>query len=156
MRSIKTGLATAASLQKVEKGNLVLKVPGVSETLRLPVAGLRSLVILTQAEMEPPAKDEWTGRLEIPGVRLAGKLVDAAEKPGASCLAWQPDLERDVERDCAGGLGAYRLQGAAAARPRPSKRRNSSRPCRSKGVSFNSCSVRRCKKRGRGRWRFAS
>ncbi len=84
------GSRYSGDLQKVEKGFLVLKVPSVAEMLRLPVAGLRSLLILTQTDLDAPVKDESTGRLEVPGVRLTGKLVDAGEKPGSSCLAWQP------------------------------------------------------------------
>ena len=84
------GSRYTGELQKVEKGVLALKVPGVPEILRLPVAGLRSLVILTEAEAEAPVKDESSGRLEISGVRLNGKLVDASNKAGASCLAWHP------------------------------------------------------------------
>jgi peroxiredoxin len=84
------GSRYSGELRKVEKGDLVLAVPGLAEPLRLPVAGLRSLVILTQAEADAPVKDESTGRIEIPGVRLTGKLVDAGKTPGASCLAWQP------------------------------------------------------------------
>jgi peroxiredoxin len=84
------GSRYSGELQKVEEGALVLKVPGVTETLRLPRQGLRSLVILTAAETDAPVKDASTGRLEIAGVRLSGKLVDGSEKPGSSCLAWQP------------------------------------------------------------------
>jgi peroxiredoxin len=84
------GSRYTGELQKVEKDNLVLKVPGVAEVLRLPVAGLRSLVILTQEEADAPVKDELTGRLEIQGVQLTGKLVDAGAKEGATCLAWKP------------------------------------------------------------------
>jgi peroxiredoxin len=84
------GSRYSGELQKVEKGALVLKVPGLADALRLPVAGLRSLVILTQAEADAPVKDESTGRIEVPGVRLTGKLVDAGKAPGSSCLAWQP------------------------------------------------------------------
>ena len=84
------GSRYSGELQKVEKGALVLKVPGVAEMLRLPLEGLRSLVVLTAAELTPPSRTQSTGRLEIPGVRLTGKLVDGSEKPGSSCLAWQP------------------------------------------------------------------
>ncbi len=84
------GSRYSGELQKVEKGTLVLAAPGYAELLRLPKAGLRSLVILTQAEVDAPVKDESTGRLEIPGVRLTGKLVDAAKAAGSTCLAWQP------------------------------------------------------------------
>jgi peroxiredoxin len=84
------GSRYSGELQKVEENALVLKVPGVTETLRLPRQGLRSLVILTAAQLDAPEKDTSTGRLEIPGVRLNGKLVDGNESPGSSCLAWQP------------------------------------------------------------------
>ena len=84
------GSRYTGKLQRVEKGNLVFKLPGIAESLRLPVAGLRSLVILTQEEGDAPVKDESTGRLEIHGVQLAGKLVDAVTKEGATCLAWRP------------------------------------------------------------------
>ena len=84
------GSRYSGELQKVENGAMVLKVPGVAEVLRLPLTGLRSLVVLTAAEADAPVKDAATGRLEIPGVRLKGKLVDSSEKPGSSCLAWQP------------------------------------------------------------------
>ena len=84
------GSRYSGELQKVEAGALVLKVPGVTETHRLPLQGLRSLVILTAADGDAPVKEESTGRLEIAGVRLTGKLVDGSEKPGTSCLAWQP------------------------------------------------------------------
>ena len=84
------GSRYSGELQRIEKAALVLKVPGVSETLKLPLAGLRSLVVLSVAEAEAHARDESSGRLEIPGIRLAGKLVDGNEKPGSSCLTWQP------------------------------------------------------------------
>ncbi len=84
------GSRYTGELQKVEKGVLSLKVPGLREVLRLSAAGLRSLVILSKEDLEPPVKDESTGQLEVPGVRLRGKLVDASNKAGATCLAWQP------------------------------------------------------------------
>jgi peroxiredoxin len=84
------GSRYSGELQKVEDGVLVLKVPGVADVLRLPLQGLRSFVVLTADDAEAPPKDSSTGRLEVPGVRLTGKLVDGSEKPGSSCLAWQP------------------------------------------------------------------
>ena len=54
------------------------------------MTGLRSLVVLKHPDEPPLARDESTGRLEIDGLRLPGKLVDGREQPGSSCLTWRP------------------------------------------------------------------
>jgi len=87
--ALRDGVRLSGTLQKVEKGELRLTVPGVTETLRLPSAGLRSLVVVNPAGL-PTEKAPLTGRLELEGVRLNGRLNDGRERPGASCLAWRP------------------------------------------------------------------
>ncbi len=99
------GTRFSGDLQKIEKGALVLKVPGVAEMLRLPLKGLRSLVVLSAAD-EAPTKEGSTGRLEIPGVQLSGKLVDGNEKPGSTCLAWQP-LASETASPIASGVSGH-------------------------------------------------
>jgi thiol-disulfide isomerase/thioredoxin len=69
---------------RVEKGEVWLTVPGFKEALHLPVDELRMLVVFRRTPSKP------TPRLEMDGVRLAGRLVDGPQRPGASCLAWQP------------------------------------------------------------------
>ena len=64
-----------------------MTVPGVEESLRLPLAGLRSLVVLgrkTRGEVREldPSRDRRA--------RLPGQLEDGREAPGVSCLVWQP------------------------------------------------------------------
>jgi peroxiredoxin len=83
------GVQLGGELKKVEDGALWLALPGVAEPLRLPASGLRSLVVL-HSYVTPPADDAQKGRLEMEGVRLQGHLVDGRERPGSSCLAWQP------------------------------------------------------------------
>jgi peroxiredoxin len=75
---------------KVEKGEVWLSVPGVTEPAHLPADDLRSLVVLRheRGRSSPTAS---TPRLETEGVRLPGRLVDGRERPGASCLVWQPE-----------------------------------------------------------------
>jgi peroxiredoxin len=91
MRAVyQDGSRLSGDLDKIEKGALVLTVGGVKEPLRVPVAGLRSLLVLQQADQTPLPKDDATGRLELDGLRLAGKLVDGRAQPGSSSLAWQP------------------------------------------------------------------
>ena len=89
--ALQDGSRLSGTLEKVEKGALHLTVPGVRETLRLPSAGLRSLIALKPSiiptEMEKPP---LSGRLELDGVRLNGRLIDGRERAGASCLVWQP------------------------------------------------------------------
>jgi peroxiredoxin len=82
------GSRLSGELTKVEGGSVALKVPGVEESLKLPIAGLRSLVVLAH---EPDGSKAATmPRLETDGVRLVGRLEDGREGPGTSCLVWNP------------------------------------------------------------------
>ena len=78
---------------RIEDGHLTLACPGVKESLRLPLAGVRSLIVLQHAENPvTPSVEGRPGRLEMDGVNLKGRLVDGNDKPGVSCLMWRPDL----------------------------------------------------------------
>jgi peroxiredoxin len=78
---------------RIEDEHLTLTCPGVKEPLRLPLAGVRSLIVLQHAEgSATPSVAGRPGRLEMDGANLRGRLVDGADKPGVSCLVWQPDL----------------------------------------------------------------
>ncbi|HZW33501.1 MAG TPA: TlpA disulfide reductase family protein [Isosphaeraceae bacterium] len=82
------GARLSGELVQVEDGAVQLVVPGIKEPLRLPLAGLRSLVVLRHDT--PPLKIPSAPRLELDGVQLHGRLVDGQERPGASCLTWLP------------------------------------------------------------------
>jgi peroxiredoxin len=83
------GTRLSGELVKVDKGRVLVKSPGFSEVLRLPIAGLRSLVVLRN-QREPQAPDMSAGRLEMNGLLLTGRLADGRHKAGSSCLVWQP------------------------------------------------------------------
>ena len=83
------GSRLSGELAKVEGGAVRLKVPGVEESLKLPIAGLRSLVVAGPRGgrgRRPRRCPGW--RLE--GIRLVGRLEDGREAPGVSCLVWHP------------------------------------------------------------------
>jgi peroxiredoxin len=82
------GSRLSGELTKVEGGTVALKVPGVEESLKLPIAGLRSLVVLAHEAAE--SKSATMPRLETEGLRLVGRLEDGREGPGVSCLVWHP------------------------------------------------------------------
>jgi hypothetical protein len=84
------GTRLSGDLEKVTNESLVMAVPGMSGRLNLPVAGLRSLVVTRHQDEAPLARGETTGRLELDGLRLPGRLVDGRAKEGSSCLVWQP------------------------------------------------------------------
>jgi peroxiredoxin len=84
------GTRLSGELERLENGSLVLKVAGIFETPRLPLAGLRSIVVMKQEVETPLAKSDSTGRLELEGLRLPGELVDGRMEAGSSCLVWQP------------------------------------------------------------------
>lgn len=79
-------------LLKVEKDSLWLEAPGIHDPLRLPLAGLRSLVVNGGSKELPSALEGARhGTLECEGARLPGSLVDGVRQKNASCLVWMPD-----------------------------------------------------------------
>jgi peroxiredoxin len=82
------GSRLSGELTKVEGGSLAIKVPGIEESLKLPIAGLRSVVVLSHEAAE--SKSATMPRLETDGVSLVGRLEDGREGPGMSCLVWHP------------------------------------------------------------------
>jgi thiol-disulfide isomerase/thioredoxin len=87
--SFADGSRLSGELKAVEDGALRMDVPGFGGTVRVPVAGLRSLAAPRQAPA-PEDKPASTPRLEGEGVRLLGALVEAIEDGDSSCLAWRP------------------------------------------------------------------
>jgi thiol-disulfide isomerase/thioredoxin len=84
------GTRLSGELQKVENGDVVLTVPGIEGSPRVKVAALRSLVLIEHAIDKPLPKDDSTGRLELDGLRLPGRLADGRARKDATCLVWQP------------------------------------------------------------------
>ena len=82
------GSRLSGELVKVEGDAIVLNVPGVEGAVRLPVPGLRSLVVVARESGE--STTPTLPRLELDGVRLVGRLEDGQEQPGRSCLVWHP------------------------------------------------------------------
>ncbi len=103
--SFADGSRLSGELKAVEDGALRVDVPGVEGTVRVPVAGLRSLAAPRQAP-PPEEKPASTPRLEGEGVRLLGMLVEGIEDGDSSCLAWKP----------AGGTAAVPLRHGFAGR----------------------------------------
>jgi thiol-disulfide isomerase/thioredoxin len=84
------GVRLSGELIQVKEGAVWLSVPGVQKFARVPIARLRSLVVLRHEQV--PRDTARSGVLELEGVRLPG-LLSAREGPlaeGSSCLAWQP------------------------------------------------------------------
>ena len=98
------GVRISGSVKRVENDAIVLASPGVTSELRLPLGGLRSLLVLKHDE-KPLAKEAGMGKLEMDGLSLPGKLVDGVEKTGSSCLAWQPLSSQTSSPFAAGAAG---------------------------------------------------
>jgi peroxiredoxin len=83
------GSRVSGALTRIEDGHVGLACPGVEEHLRLPLAGVRSLISLRpDATPSTPIAAGRPGRLETDGLSLKGRLADG----GAHGLNWQPDL----------------------------------------------------------------
>ena len=82
------GSRLSGDLARVDGDTVSLKVPGVEESLKLLIAGLRSLVVVTREV--PESRAATMPRLELEGTHLVGRLEDGREGPGVSCLVWHP------------------------------------------------------------------
>src|SRR5208337_3766598 len=121
------GSRLSGALQQVEKSAFTLSVPGIKETLSLPLDGLRSLVVLRPSEI-PAAIGEQPGVLELDGVRLPGRLMDGHEQSGTSCLVWQPQGSSTSSPLRPGVSGRIVYKEAPPPPPRPVQRRASPPP----------------------------
>ncbi len=86
--SYQDGVRFSGTLGRVDAETIELTQPDCEAPLRLPIAGLRSLVLIP-----PDAKPEETAaelpRLELDGLRLSGKLVPTATGQPGGPLSWQ-------------------------------------------------------------------
>lgn len=84
------GTRVSGELLKVQNGKVQVSVPDIKETLNVPVADLRSVMVLSHSASPSTAGRDPLGTLELHGIKLTGWLVGGREQAGASCLAWQP------------------------------------------------------------------
>ncbi|QDT46115.1 Thiol-disulfide oxidoreductase ResA [Symmachiella dynata] len=99
----------SGSIVKIEKGKMSIKCPGIENELVFPATDLHSLAS-TDKQLPPQAHEEREGRLEIPGLRLRGYLVDAQAEADGSCLMFHPreGLSSSPLRADASGRIVYR------------------------------------------------
>src|SRR5208337_3080340 len=121
------GSRLSGALRQVEKNAFTLSVPGIKETLSLPLDGLRSLVVLGPSET-PAAIGGQPGVLELDGACLPGRLVDGHEQSGTSCLVWQPQGSSTSSPLRPGVSGRIVYKEAPPPPPRPVQRRASPPP----------------------------
>ncbi len=90
------GTRISGELTRIQDDAIWMTVPGLSEPCRLPIDGLRSLVVIRH---EPVDKDkdkevekgDSGGRLEMDGLLLPGELASTSPDSGTSALAWKPE-----------------------------------------------------------------
>ena len=83
------GMQLSGELLKIADGALWLSSPSIKDTLRMPVEGLRSLIV-ARHEAPAPADIGPIGLLELDGLRLRDRLIEGEETDVATCLVWQP------------------------------------------------------------------
>src|SRR5205807_2673491 len=91
-----------------------------TDPIRLPLTGLRSLVVLRRGPVpEAAAVAGRAGHLELDGTQLKGRLVDAVEPADERRLVWLPDLGRNAAAVSDGLSG--RILYRTPLPPRPAK-----------------------------------
>jgi thiol-disulfide isomerase/thioredoxin len=89
------GTQLSGTATRIDDDRLSLTNDSIREPLRLPLAELRSLVVLERPNAAPVlASESRIGMLDMNGVRLRGQLTGGTEKPDASCLVWRPEQSR--------------------------------------------------------------
>lgn len=83
------GTQLSGELLKVADGALWLSSPSIKDPLRMPIEGMRSLIV-ARHEAPAPADVGPIGMLELDGLRLRGRLIEGEEARDATCLVWQP------------------------------------------------------------------
>ena len=86
---LQDGTRVSGEFRKLVNGRLWLSRPGLTESLGIPVAELRTLLSL-QEQKPPLDMDGRLGRLVMENVSIQGRLVEGDRQPGGCCLAWQP------------------------------------------------------------------
>ncbi len=87
------GTRLSGELTSIANGQLGLTNPAIQEPLKLPLSELRSLAVVNREKFAAGSPPEGrSGRLELDGLRLFGRLADGREQPDASCLVWHPDF----------------------------------------------------------------
>ncbi len=87
------GTRLSGELTSIADDHLRLTNPAIQESLKLPLSELRSLAVVNREKYSttnPP--DGRSGRLEMEGLRLHGRLTNGREQADASCLVWHPDF----------------------------------------------------------------
>ncbi len=86
------GTRLSGELTEIGDEHLRLTSLSIREPLTLPLAALQSLVVLTHdSDSSAATPDGRSGKLQMDGLFLHGRLTNGREKPDASCLVWQPD-----------------------------------------------------------------
>ncbi len=84
-----SGMKVSGDLIRVLDQAVVLKCPGIRESVTVSFETLQSIVGLAPRS-EPTKMQQLPGRFEMTGVRLHGCLVDGTEGE-TRCLVWHPD-----------------------------------------------------------------
>ncbi len=83
-----SGTKISGELVRIEDGKVILKSPGIQESIPIPLDLLQSFVVLAP-KSDPAELPERRGRLETKETRLHGCLIDSRENSN-QCLVWQP------------------------------------------------------------------
>lgn len=87
------GTRLSGDLTAIAGDHLRLTNPAIREPLRLPLSELRSLAVVNRETLPTTTPPEGrSGRLEMDGLLLHGRLINGREQSDASCLVWHPDF----------------------------------------------------------------
>jgi peroxiredoxin len=121
---LRDGSRISGKVTRIENTHFTLTSPSIKESLRFPIAEIRSLTPLRIGEVVGNAEQAAGGRsslLETDGVSLKGRLISGGAQTGAGALVWRPDLSRNSSPLQAGFSGriVYNIPPAPSSMPDP-------------------------------------
>lgn len=90
--ALQDGSRISGRLEAIDAEGLAIACPEIDEPLRVPYSQFRGFNNLQPKPPEEPNKPEGrSGRIELAGLRLHGRLIPSVEGPNGSAIAWRPD-----------------------------------------------------------------
>lgn len=91
------GSRFSGDIVRIDDDHVTLNCAGFPAAVRLPLTDVQALIVLDGADRpNEPVVEGKSGRLELDGASMAGRLVDGGDQRDAGLLVWRPDLSRNA------------------------------------------------------------
>lgn len=131
------GTRLSGELNEFGDDYLQLTTLSITEPLKLPVASLQSLVVLTHdSDKSVETPEGRSGKLQTSNLFLHGRLTSGRETPDASCLVWHPDNSATASPLRVGTSGRIVYREPLPPQPKPTPQQVQAQQMQQQGGGF--------------------